>query len=83
MKRARLDFTEWLANRIALSAFNALASEPGHFYARVLACQVVYSGRCEATRQARFRFQWWPWSRGLSGGHLTNYRSGYVIVRLT
>ena len=31
MKKARLDCTEWLANRIALSAFNALASEPGHF----------------------------------------------------
>jgi hypothetical protein len=32
MKRARLDCTEWLANRIALSAFNAPASEPGHFF---------------------------------------------------
>ena len=81
-KRARLDCTGWLANRIALSAFNAPASEPGHFLCLRVPTGCV-PGHREFASQARFRFRSCPWQRGLSGGRLTNYRSGYVIVRLT
>jgi hypothetical protein len=82
MKRARLDCTEWLANRIASSTFNAPASEPGHFLCQRVPTGCV-PGHREFASQARFRSRSCPWQRGLSGGRLTNYRSRYVIVRLT
>ncbi len=41
------------------------------------------SNENNGSRIAQFEFHSWPWPRGLSGGRLTNYRSGYVIVRLT
>jgi hypothetical protein len=79
MMKVRLDCTEWQANKLMSSACNVSESEPGHSFLRPQRGATRPLGAVSDTRKAPTEAEL---VRPLEE-HLTNNRSGCVVVQLT